>query len=80
MKYETHSKWLVQYDREYQTKTWLDCETQMDARSNVVNELKCLPCVEDDKDPKTMQLLEDWDQWLTGCYARGLDQWFTDCY
>ena len=19
-------KWLVQYDREYQTKTWLDCE------------------------------------------------------
>ena len=27
-----------------------------------------LPCVEDDEDPKTMQLLEDWDQWLTDCY------------
>ena len=23
--------------------------------------------VEDDEDPKTMQLLEDWDQWLTDC-------------
>ena len=42
VKYETYSKWLVQYDREYQTKTWLDCETQMDAGSKVVNELKCL--------------------------------------
>ena len=24
--------------------------------------------VEGDEDPKTMQLLEDWDQWLTDCY------------
>ena len=28
-------------DREYQTKTWLDCETEMDAGSKVVNKLKC---------------------------------------
>ena len=27
VKYATYSKWLVQYDREYHTKTWLDCET-----------------------------------------------------
>ena len=34
----------MQYDREYQTKTWLDCETQIDAGSKVVNKLKCGIC------------------------------------
>ena len=44
VKHETYNKWLVQYDREYQTKTWLDCETEMDAGSKVVNKLKCRIC------------------------------------
>ena len=28
VKYETYKKWLVEYDKDCQTMTWLDCETE----------------------------------------------------
>ena len=43
---------------------WLDCETQKMDAAWIKNcegvKMSNLPCVEDNEDPKTMQLLKDW--------------------
>ena len=44
VKLETYKKWVKQYDSEFQTVSWLDCETSVEAGSRVVTELKCRVC------------------------------------
>ena len=44
MKHATYKGWLTQYDREYQTVTWLDCETSVDDGAKLVTQLKCRVC------------------------------------
>ena len=41
VKYETYKKWVVEYDKDCQTMTWLDYETENDAGVKVVTSLKC---------------------------------------
>ena len=48
-------------------RLWWDEKTRRPIRGERRNEGH-QTSVEDDEDPKTMQLLEDWDQWLTDCY------------
>ena len=44
VKYETYKKWVVEYDVDCQTMTWLDCETENEAGVKVVTSLKCRMC------------------------------------
>ena len=44
VKYETYKKWVVEYDKDCQTMTWLDCETENEAGVKVVTSLKCRMC------------------------------------
>ena len=44
VKHETYKKWVVQYDRECQTVTWLDCDTGFEDGVKVVMKLKCRMC------------------------------------
>ena len=44
MKHATYKGWLTQYDREYHTVTWLDCETSVDDGAKLVTQLKCRVC------------------------------------
>ena len=44
VKLETYKRWVKQYDSEFQTVSWLDCETSVEAGSRVVTELKCRVC------------------------------------
>ena len=39
-KHETFKNWITQYDREYQTASWLDCETLIDRKVRVATKLK----------------------------------------
>ena len=44
VKYETYKKWVVEYDKDCQMMTWLDCETENEAGVKVVTSLKCRMC------------------------------------
>ena len=44
VKHTTYNSWITQYDREYQTVTWLDCETHVEDGTKVVTQLKCRVC------------------------------------
>ena len=44
VKYETYKKWVMEFDKKYQTMTWLDCETETEAGTKVVTNLKCGLC------------------------------------
>lgn len=45
VKYEMFNKWVVQYDIECRTNTWLDCESELKAGSKIVTKSKCHVCV-----------------------------------
>ena len=45
MKYDTYKKWIVDYDRELQTMTWLNCETEVQRGEKFVTKLKCKVCL-----------------------------------
>ena len=44
VKHETYKKWMTQYNHEYQTLTWPDCEMRVEAGVKVLIKLKCQVC------------------------------------
>lgn len=42
--YATFSKWKVDMDKECQTVTWLDCDTEVQAGKRFVTKLRCSVC------------------------------------
>ena len=44
VKYETFKRWIVNNDREFQTMTWLSCETESEHGEKFVTKLKCKIC------------------------------------
>ena len=44
--FTTFQKWQRDLDREYQTKSWLDCDTKKEGAKKVVTKLKCKVCAE----------------------------------
>ena len=42
--YVTFEKWKCKFDRDCEMVTWLDCESCVEAGSNVVRKLKCVVC------------------------------------
>ena len=44
VKYDTYKQWVSQWDREIQTMSWLDCETEVCAGVKYVTKLKCRIC------------------------------------
>ena len=42
--YSTFQKWERDFDREYETITWLDCKTSVKGGTKVVKKLKCTVC------------------------------------
>ena len=42
--YDTFTKWQRDYDRELQTLTWLDCQSEFDHGKKVVTKLSCSVC------------------------------------
>ena len=43
-KYDTYKQWVSQWDREFQTMSWLDCKTEVFAGMKYVTKLKCRIC------------------------------------
>ena len=39
--FTTFQKWQRDLDREYQTKSWLDCDAEKEGAKKVVTKLKC---------------------------------------
>ena len=44
--YATFQKWQRDFDREYQTMSWLDCSTEKERGKKVVDKLNCKVCSE----------------------------------
>ena len=42
--HSTFEKWKLDFDREYKTVTWLDCESTVEGGAKVVTKLKCAVC------------------------------------
>ena len=42
--YRTFQKWQRDYDKEFRTMTWLDCEARMNGGKKTVDKLKCKVC------------------------------------
>ena len=42
--YETFKKWRTELDREYQTVSWLDCDTVSEGGKKAVKRLRCSVC------------------------------------
>ena len=45
VKYDTYKKWIVDYDRELQMMTWLNCETEIKHGKKLVTKLKSKVCL-----------------------------------
>ena len=41
VKYETYKKWVMKFNKDCQARTWLDCETETEAGTKLVTNLKC---------------------------------------
>ena len=51
--FATYEKWKTDLDRECQTVSWLDCDTEMNGRKKEVTKLQCTVCT---KFKKKLQL------------------------
>ena len=43
--YATFKKWKAEMDKECQTVTWLDCDTEVQASKRFVTKLRCSTCI-----------------------------------
>ena len=59
--YATFSKWKVDMDKECQTVTWLDCDTEVQAGKRFVTKLRCSVCQNE-----TQGLRYFSERWITG--------------
>ena len=44
VKHAMYNGWVTQYNHDYQTVTWLDCEMRVEDRTKVVTQLNCHVC------------------------------------
>ena len=42
--FTTYKKWASEFDNDFKTLTWLDCETTYDDGKKIVSQLKCSIC------------------------------------
>ena len=42
--YTTYQKWKTELDRDCQTVTWLDCDTEVSSKKKIVTKLRCAVC------------------------------------
>ena len=42
--YSTYQKWKTELDRDCQTITWLDCDTEVSGEKKIVTRLRCAVC------------------------------------
>ena len=42
--YSTYQKWMTELDRDCQTVTWLECDTEVSGKKKIVTKLRCAVC------------------------------------
>ena len=62
--YAIFSKWKVDMDKECQTVTWLDCDTEVQAGKRFVTKLRCSVCTKFKMKLKGQRNFSE--RWITG--------------
>ena len=62
--YPTFQQWKRDFDREYKTLSWLECDTCIEAGTRVVTQLKCSVCKKFQS--RIVGKRNFGDRWITG--------------
>ena len=62
--YDTFTKWQRDYDREWQTLTWLECQSEMEHGKKLVKKLSCRICTKYQDHIKGRKNFSE--KWITG--------------